>query len=129
MTDVARSELKTWAKEHIKGLETVLMPSFTPDLKGEYDKASEEFRKFAPMTGIFESQMMPTILLGSYHWLLLKYYQWSTGGNGGMIRHPFRLFGHQLMAIKMSLSSIGIMPREPDEEFFAGRMNYARMKK
>ncbi len=102
---------------------------FNHVLAGEYEKANEEFNKFLPMTGIFESQMMPTIILSSYHWTLLKYYQWCVGGNGGMIRHPLRIFGHQLMAIKMSFSSIGIIPREPEEEFFAGRMNYAKMKK
>jgi len=46
-----------------------------------------------------------------------------------MLRHPLRIFGFQLMAVKMALASIGIIPREPEEEFFVGRMNYAKMKK
>lgn len=102
---------------------------FNHVLNGDYEKAQAEFEKFAPMCGIFEGQMMPTIMLASYHWTLLKYYQWSVGGNGGMIRHPLRIFGWQLMAVKMALSSIGIMPREPDEEFFMGRLNYEKAKK
>lgn len=98
-------------------------------LQGKYDEAAEVYNQFLPMTGIFEGQMMPTILLGSYHWLRLKYYQWCTGGNGGMIRHPFRIFGFEQMAVKFALSACGIIPREPDEEFFIGRVNYAKMKK
>ena len=46
-----------------------------------------------------------------------------------MIRHPLRVFGFQLMAVKMSFASLGIIAREPEEEFFVGRMNYAKMKK
>lgn len=32
-TRIARTDRKAWAKEHFKGFENVLMPSFTPDLK------------------------------------------------------------------------------------------------
>jgi hypothetical protein len=77
---------------------------------------------------LFQKQMMPLILIGSYHWSLLKYYQWCVGGNGGLTRHPFRLYKHELMEVKMVLRSVGIMPREPDEEFFAGRVNFAKKK-
>ena len=36
-----RSELKQWAKEHMKGLETATIPSFTPDLS-ELDEEGME---------------------------------------------------------------------------------------
>lgn len=30
---IAKQELKRWAKEHLKGVENTLFPSFTPDLQ------------------------------------------------------------------------------------------------
>ena len=32
MVEAARTELKAWAKENVKGLENCIIPSFTPDL-------------------------------------------------------------------------------------------------
>jgi len=107
-----------------------LVDYFNLILQGETEKAMGIMRRLTPAVGIFESQLMPTILLGAYHWLLLKYYQWLVGGNGGCLRHPvLRTYGQQLQAARMAITMLGITPREPDEEFFIGRMNYAKMKK
>lgn len=56
-----------------------------------------------------------------------KYAHWCLGGNGGVLRQPTgRLYDYQKEAIRAGLRAIGFTPREPEEEFFVGRMNYAK---
>jgi 4-hydroxy-tetrahydrodipicolinate synthase len=56
-----------------------------------------------------------------------KYCHWCTGGNGGLVRQPTaRLFDYQKKTFRAAISAVGITPREPEEEFFFGRMNYAK---
>jgi 4-hydroxy-tetrahydrodipicolinate synthase len=56
-----------------------------------------------------------------------KYCFWCTGGNGGILRQPVsRLFDYQKKTFKNALKAIGITPSENEEEFFVGRMNYAK---
>ena len=56
-----------------------------------------------------------------------KYSHWCCGGNGGILRQPTgRLYDYQKKAIRNGLKAIGIEPREPEEEFFIGRVNYAK---
>ena len=65
--------------------------------------------------------------IGMYHWPLGKYISWSVGGNGGLTRQPaMRLTAGAMQGRKMALRAMGIEPREPDEEFFIGRVRYAR---
>jgi 4-hydroxy-tetrahydrodipicolinate synthase len=65
--------------------------------------------------------------IGMYHWPMGKYVSWSVGGNGGMLRDPaMRLPGGLMHQRKLALRAIGIEPREPDEEFWVGRVRYAR---
>ncbi|UCG05101.1 MAG: dihydrodipicolinate synthase family protein [Desulfobacterales bacterium] len=56
-----------------------------------------------------------------------KYAHWCTGGNGGTVRPPTgRLHDYQKDAIRAGLRALGITPREPEEEFYVGRVNYAK---
>ncbi len=56
-----------------------------------------------------------------------KYCFWCNGGNGGLIRQPTaRLFDYQKKSFRSALTAIGLTPREPEDEFFVGRMNYAK---
>jgi 4-hydroxy-tetrahydrodipicolinate synthase len=56
-----------------------------------------------------------------------KYAHWCTGGNGGTVRQPTgRIYDYQKNAIRAGLRALGITPREPDEEFYVGRVNYAK---
>lgn len=56
-----------------------------------------------------------------------KYCHWCCGGNGGLLRQPTgRLYDYQRQAIRAGLRAIGIEPRENEEEYFVGRMNYAK---
>lgn len=62
---------------------------------------------------------------GMYHWPMGKYVSWSVGGNGGAMRQPaLRLTPGMMNARKAALRAIGITPREPDEEFWVGRVRY-----
>lgn len=62
-----------------------------------------------------------------------KYAHWLVGGNGGSVRQPTgRLYDYQKEAMRAALRARGITPRENEEEFYVGRVNYAkgaRMKK
>jgi len=57
----------------------------------------------------------------------MKYMQWLTGGNGGMFRKPTSfLFQHFKDAMRGGLKAAGVTPREPEEEFYVGRVNYSK---
>lgn len=65
--------------------------------------------------------------IGMYHWPMGKYVSWSVGGNGGAMREPaMRLPPFLMQQRKAALRVLGIEPREPDEEFWVGRVRYAR---
>lgn len=65
--------------------------------------------------------------IGMYHWPMGKYVSWSVGGNGGTMRQPaMRLMPGMMNGRKAALRALGIQPREPDEEFWVGRVRYAR---
>ena len=98
--------------------------------EGKIDQAMEIYWKLTPARVIFEQQFMPTSMLGTYNWTQQKYYQWCVGGNGGLTRQPsMKVHQHEMEATKMAFRMIGIEPREPDEEFYVGRVNFAKAKK
>jgi 4-hydroxy-tetrahydrodipicolinate synthase len=67
--------------------------------------------------------------IGMYHWPMGKYVSWSVGGNGGAMREPaMRLPPFMMQGRKAALRAMGIEPREPDEEFWVGRVRYARAR-
>jgi 4-hydroxy-tetrahydrodipicolinate synthase len=56
-----------------------------------------------------------------------KYAHWCNGGNGGLVRQPTaRLHDFQKERIRAGLRALGFTPREPEEEFYVGRVNYAK---
>jgi 4-hydroxy-tetrahydrodipicolinate synthase len=99
-------------------------------MKGEMDKAMEIYWKLTLARVMFEQQFNPTALLGTYHWTQHKFYQWCVGGNGGFTRQPcMKLYQHDMEATRMAFRMIGITPSENDDEFYVGRVNYAKMQK
>jgi hypothetical protein len=107
-----------------------LVEYFNLMLGGEMDKGMEIYWKLTPVRMVWEAQLMPTLLLGSYHWPQWKYPQWLVGGNGGFTRQPvMKMYKHDMEDVKRALRAIGITPREPDEEFYVGRVNYAKSNK
>jgi 4-hydroxy-tetrahydrodipicolinate synthase len=98
-------------------------------LDGKRGAAMDIYWKLAPMRNIFEQQFSQSVMTGTYNWHQQKYYQWCVGGNGGLTRQP-AMKAHQWErdAIKMGFYTIDITPRENDEEFFVGRLNYEKMQ-
>lgn len=105
-----------------------LVEYFNLLLEGKYDAAMEIYWKIAPMRNIFEQQFNVTVMTGTYNWHQQKFYQWCTGGNGGLTRQPaMKLHQWEADPIKMGYFLIDIETPENDDEFFMGKMNYARL--
>lgn len=99
-------------------------------MQGKMDQAMEIFWKINPARIIFEMSHMQVMMLGTYPWTQYKYYQWLVGGNGGVTRQPcMKIHQHEMEAIKMGYRMIGINPRPYDEEFYVGRVNFAKSGK
>lgn len=96
--------------------------------EGRTEEAVKLYFSLAPATGVAMREGIGRGGdIGMYHWPMGKYISWSVGGNGGLTRDPaMRLTPMQMEMRKNALRAIGIAPREPDEEFFAGRVNFQR---
>jgi 4-hydroxy-tetrahydrodipicolinate synthase len=104
--------------------DTRIVRLFNLFIKGEFDKAMELYWQLSPVhmnamkVGLYQSG-------GGY--VGIKYLDWLAGGNGGILRQPGGRLPHQAMqAMRAGIKAIGIQPREDDEEFWVGRVNYAR---
>jgi 4-hydroxy-tetrahydrodipicolinate synthase len=96
-------------------------------LKGEVDKALDIWWELAPLRessmGLADSYFHTGIVTATSD----KYAHWCNGGNGGSVRQPTgRLHDYQKETIRSGLKAIGLSPREPEEEFYVGRVNYAK---
>jgi 4-hydroxy-tetrahydrodipicolinate synthase len=97
-------------------------------LEGKRDAAMDLYWRLTPARVIFEQQFNATVMTGTYHWSQQKYYQWCVGGNGGVVRQPsMKLHQHEMDMTKMGYYQIGINPRQPDAEFYVGRLNFEKM--
>lgn len=95
-------------------------------LEGKFDEAMEVYWKFFPayetlMREFFDS----TVEEGNYnisHW---KYFGWLAGFNGGPMTLPVaKIYEHQKERMRAMRASVGLSNREPEEEFYVGRVNY-----
>ncbi len=99
-------------------------------LQDRFDEAMSIYWRLAPALGSMMRVMAPLVPTGTYHWPMLKFYQWLSGGNGGMTRQPcMRLFERDLTAIRGGLRAVGIECTDPNEEFYVGRSQLARRRK
>jgi 4-hydroxy-tetrahydrodipicolinate synthase len=90
-------------------------------VQGEFLKAMDLYWELAPITFDARAAAFQSYPLG------IKYLQWLTGGNGGMLRQPTSvLFQRQKDAMRAGLKAAGVTPREPEEEFYIGRVNYEK---
>jgi len=106
----------------------LLVDYFNLLLQGKTDQAMEIYWMLTPIRLMFEKQFLPTLEVGTYHWPQHKYYQWLVGGNGGFTRQPvMKMYQHEMEETKAAMRAIGLNLREPDEEFYVGRTNYAKM--
>jgi len=99
-------------------------------LEGKTEEAMKVYWSMAPALGAMMRIMAPLIPTGMYHWPLLKFQQWMSGGNGGLTRQPvMRVFERDLMVIRGGMRAIGIDCKDPNEDFFVGRSVLARTRK
>jgi 4-hydroxy-tetrahydrodipicolinate synthase len=105
-----------------------LIECFNLFVNGEFDRAMALHWELTPARNLLREQTTSKIAGGGLrHTNLFKYDQWLVGGNGGIVRPPAaKLYEHEKASARAALRSIGITPREPDDEFYVGRVNYAR---
>jgi len=97
--------------------------------KGEMDKAFELHWQILPLHEISGALLAQVNYLqtGIVNGWAGKYLHWCNGGNGGSMRMPIgRLFDYQKETLRAALREIGLTPSENEEEFYVGRMNYAK---
>lgn len=98
-------------------------------LENKTEEAMQVYWRMAPALKAMMAVMAPLVPTGTYHWPLLKYQQWLSGGNGGLTRQPaMRVFQQNLQMIRGGLAAVGVQCADPDEDFFLGRANIARMR-
>lgn len=96
-------------------------------LEDRIDEAMQIYWRLAPALGAMMRVMAPLVPTGTYHWPMLKFYQWLSGGNGGMTRQPcMRLFERDMQVIRGGLRAVGVDCEDPNEDFFVGRAELAR---
>jgi 4-hydroxy-tetrahydrodipicolinate synthase len=111
----------------VEALQTVEQPRavdyFALLRDGREDEAMDIYWSFQPALATMGRLMAPLVPTGTYHWTQLKYYQWLSGGNGGMTRQPcMRLFQRDLDAIRGGFRASGYeITTDPDDAFFVGR--------
>lgn len=119
-----------WTAEALQGPEqphAVNMMSAL--LENRTDEAMGHYWRMAPALKAMMAIMAPLMPTGAYHWPLLKYQQWLSGGNGGLTRQPaMRVFQHNLQMIRGGLAAVGVQCPDPDEDFFLGRSVIARQR-
>jgi dihydrodipicolinate synthase/N-acetylneuraminate lyase len=104
--------------------DTRIVKLFNLFRNGEFDKAMDLYWQLSPVhmnamkVGLYQSG-------GGY--VGIKYLDWLAGGNGGQLRQPGGRLPYQAReAMRAGIKAIGINPRDDDEEFWVGRVNYAR---
>jgi len=101
-------------------------------IKGRMAEALKVYWQMQPLVqGIYDLQA-PLLLHESHPWVHMKYLQWVTGGNGGLLplkpaQYLPALDAQSRELIKSNFKKAGITPVDrPEEEFVVGRAAYAR---
>jgi 4-hydroxy-tetrahydrodipicolinate synthase len=122
-----------WIVEAVQSPEKPYAVEFM-DLAGRrrMNEAMKVYWRMQPLVEAIYDLQAPLLLHGSHPWAHMKYLQWCTGGNGGLLPLKPAEYLPTLDAggralIRNTYKKAGIAPVErPDEEFVVGKMNYAR---
>jgi 4-hydroxy-tetrahydrodipicolinate synthase len=99
--------------------------------KRRMDEAMKVYWQMQPLVEAIYNLQAPLLLRGSHPWVHMKYHQWCTGGNGGLLPLKPAEYLPVLDAkgrglIRDTYKKTGIQPvSQPEEEFMVGKMNYA----
>jgi 4-hydroxy-tetrahydrodipicolinate synthase len=101
-------------------------------VKGRMTEAMKVYWQMQPLIqGIYDLQA-PLLLHESHPWAHMKYLQWVTGGNGGLLplkpaQYLPALDAQGRELIKSTFNKAGITPVDrPEEEFIVGKVAYAK---
>lgn len=101
-------------------------------VKRRFTEAMKVYWQMQPLIqGIYDLQA-PLLLHESHPWAHMKYFQWATGGNGGLLPLKPAQYLPPLDApsrelIKNNFEKAGIIPvQQPEEEFLVGKVAFAR---
>jgi 4-hydroxy-tetrahydrodipicolinate synthase len=98
-----------------------ILRMFNEFLSGDFLKGMELYWELAPITLTARDIAFQSGMLG------MKYMQWLCGGNGGIFRKPSSLLmQRQKDAMRAGVKAAGIKPPEDEDEFYIGRLNYAK---
>jgi 4-hydroxy-tetrahydrodipicolinate synthase len=95
-------------------------------------EAMKVYWQMQPLVEVIYELQAPLLLRGSHPWVHMKYLQWATGGNGGLLPLKPAPYLPALDAgarelIRKNYRKAGITAVDrPEEEFIVGRTNYAR---
>jgi 4-hydroxy-tetrahydrodipicolinate synthase len=99
---------------------------------GRMDEAYKLYWALEPVYKAFFQLQAPLLLKGAHPWAHIKYNQWCTGGNGGLMRDIKKPEVPNITAgdreqIRANYKKIGITPPEgSDEQFMVGMANYGK---
>ncbi|MCQ8240055.1 dihydrodipicolinate synthase family protein [Rhizosaccharibacter radicis] len=75
-----------WAVEGVQGPDRRLVAEYVALIAGKKFEAAEAlYWTLHPAYKLFSAFQVPKLKLGGHPWQHLKYYQWLTGGNGGLV--------------------------------------------
>jgi 4-hydroxy-tetrahydrodipicolinate synthase len=101
-------------------------------VKKRFTEAMKVYWQMQPLIqGVYDLQA-PLLLHESHPWAHMKYFQWATGGNGGLLplkpaQYLPSLDAESRELIKSNFRKAGIIPVDrPEEEFLVGTIAYAR---
>jgi 4-hydroxy-tetrahydrodipicolinate synthase len=98
-----------------------ILSMFNEFLTGDFIKGINLYWELYPITIGARDIAFQTGMLG------MKYLQWLCGGNGGIFRKPsMPLPQRQKDVMRAGVKAAGITPPEDEDEFFVGKLNYAK---
>src|SRR5262249_14348467 len=101
-------------------------------VKGRMADAVKTYWQMQPLVQQIWDLQAPLLLHEGHPWLHMKYLQWVTGGNGGLLplkpsQYLPNLDSAGRESIKATFRKVGINPVDrPEEEFVVGKTSYAR---
>jgi len=102
---------------------------------GRFDDAMKVYAELQPALDEFYKLQAPLILKGVHPWPHMKYFQWCTGGNGGLVRNLPSIPAGEVpilndaarSLIRKTYEKVRITPTAAaEEEFLVGKAAYAR---